>query len=131
MLVALGFAVAGPQRAHATTTKGFCPAVNTVAYWDFSSGETCTGYISDGSSYSSMWHHLNWVLADNAYPQYGNQRHCANYYVPGPGGTWVLGGAWKCDYDHPTYKFPGGNAGLGTHHNGDPSFYEGFSFINF
>jgi hypothetical protein len=98
---AAAFAMASAAPAHAYTDF-FCPESGTVWY---PSGATC-GY--------GEYHHLDQVaFTENSA---GSWRHCANFLQSN--GTLAI---WKCDYTAVVIKYPGGSAGQGVVHNGDPS----------
>jgi hypothetical protein len=86
--------------ANATTfVYDFC-------YGDYYSGQTCTGW--------SEYHHMDAVSFQATYRSLG-QRVCAGLRL----GTGQLYGDWKCDYGR-VVRYPGGQAGYGTTHDGSP-----------
>jgi hypothetical protein len=112
--------MAGAQAAHASVYY-FCPHSGTDQY--FPSGDTCTAVLADA------YHHLDEVYADEYNPT--NHRKCANWRHS-PSGDVV--GAWKCNtapYDNYVVKYPGGDAGYGTIHNGDPDGFRMFGIEGF
>jgi hypothetical protein len=108
---AAALAMADARPAHAYTDF-FCPQSGTEY---FGSGENC-GYGS--------YHHLDQVAFVEV--SSGSFRHCANF-VQSNGSL----AAWKCDYTQTVIKYPGGQAGQGYVHNGDPSGFSGWANENY
>jgi hypothetical protein len=131
ILLILGLAAAGPPRAHAGEWF-FCPDRELIHQdWQwFTSGMTCTaGNYTDGdySTSSQAYHHLD-AVEMGASPAYSGLRTCANWrHTP----TGDVVGDWKCGYSNPEIKYPGGDAGWGTVHDGDPSPFYGFGAEEF
>ncbi|HEX8074409.1 MAG TPA: hypothetical protein VF545_05460 [Thermoleophilaceae bacterium] len=108
---AAAFAMLSARPAEAYTDF-FCPESGTIFY---SSGENC-GY--------GAYHHLDQVAFTET--SSGSFRHCANF-LQSNGNL----AAWKCDYTTTVIKYPGGQAGYGYVHNGDPDGFWGWANENF
>ena len=90
----------------------FCPEVGSIWY---PSGSDC-GY--------GAYHHLDTV--EFVETSSGAYRHCANFVLPDGGLA-----AWKCGYETTVVKYPGGQAGYGYVHNGDPGGFYAYALETF
>jgi hypothetical protein len=108
VLAAAAFALVAARPADAYVDY-FCPSGGGSQYYP--SGADCgVGAL----------HHLDTVAFVET--STGTFRHCANFIVDGGGLA-----AWKCDYTTTVIKYPGGQAGRGYVHNGDPSSFYGWA----